>query len=480
MWRGARLARFVITLFLGLIFGVVGRPQAQQVAYAPDPSAAIHYVAATCPNPSGGSEPCSDTNSGLSWGAAKASIGGALPSGNLIHVAPNVSMTESSQLTIGANKTVVLPPSGSWSFNLGSGCGLTLGDNASLAGWGTPVGSGAFALTAPSSATMSALLCNSGNYFSANNLLLYNPNGASFSNGLLYVSNSADDNTYVSNIESANYNGVSLKIDSSCCSADFNHVVLNGNDGTGAQPLLITNNGTHHVEGINFFSTSVTHAGSGQYLVDLNDSSAGCGAIHFFGLYMQDGGGAVPDVDDGCFGSVAIFGADYNDTTTGPVLQIENVGRAGHSVDAFALVDAGPTLVNDMPNSVSITDAGYPINYANEPSYFTDLHVVGSSGSLTVGSGSSITSSGAGGMMASSGPNGISAGTCTISGGMCSHTFANSNSYTAAPVCIVASTVQLNYYPPYISAASTSQVTVTAPSAANGTVMNWICYPATN
>jgi hypothetical protein len=82
------------------------------------------------------------------------------------------------------------------------------------------------------------------------------------------------------------------------------------------------------------------------------------------------------------------------------------------------------------------------------------------------------------GQAAIQGAGGISAGSCTISGGQCSHTFAEP--YSSAPICTVTvnTTVQVVVQPALTD--SPTAVTITDQRASDGTVMNWICYPVAN
>jgi hypothetical protein len=87
MLRGTASVVAVSVVLLCLLLGTAVAAVAQQNAIAPDPSAGIQYVAVKC----GGGVACTDVNSGLSWGSAKASPAaaiGALPStGGTVYVA---------------------------------------------------------------------------------------------------------------------------------------------------------------------------------------------------------------------------------------------------------------------------------------------------------------------------------------------------------------------------------------------------------
>jgi hypothetical protein len=141
----------------------------------------------------------------------------------------------------------------------------------------------------------------------------------------------------------------------------------------------------------------------------------------------------------------------YATETAGFTIIVNSVlFSAGHSVTEFLSATAGNTFLSNFANTT--------------PQLIPKL-----SNSVYSGTHSQAAVQGAGG---------ISAGSCTISGGQCSHTFAEP--YVSAPICTVTvkSALQIAFAPAV--AESSTSVTITDIRAFDGTMMNWMCYPAAN
>lgn len=127
----------IFALLLYFVFGSAIPTPAQQVAEAPNASAGIQFVGKTCGRGLG----CSDLNSGLSWGSAKATIPGAAASsacstnGCSIYVGQSLTswaggtLPPNARIVFSGNQTVTL--SGTVVFSRGDKLDCISGESSS-------------------------------------------------------------------------------------------------------------------------------------------------------------------------------------------------------------------------------------------------------------------------------------------------------------------------------------------------------------
>lgn len=127
---------------------------------------------------------------------------------------------------------------------------------------------------------------------------------------------------------------------------------------------------------------------------------------------------------------------------------------------------------SSTPRGCWFIDGTGNMDWSNPSSDHEYFSINGANGSLTVGSGSAMTSTGAGGEMASIGANGVSAGKITLAEGFGSHTF--TTGYNSAPVCTASDSSSATA----VKVLSTS--TTVSVFAAGNDVVSWICVPAAN
>lgn len=193
--------------------------------------------------------------------------------------------------------------------------------------------------------------------------------------------------------------------------------------------------------------------------VDVPSGGLFCDKCHWFNQsgtahWFTNGGGNLI-VTNSQFedGSSTGTSTSYGTVTAGFTIITNSVlYSGGHSVTEFVNITGGNIYLSDFANTTpqlipKLTNGGY---------------------------------SGASAQGAIQGGGGISAGSCTISSGQCSHTFAEP--YYSAPVCTanVVSALQIAFASAVSVFDSPTIVTVTDTIVPDGTSVNWICYPPTN
>lgn len=163
---------------------------------------------------------------------------------------------------------------------------------------------------------------------------------------------------------------------------------------------------------------------------------------------------------------------------TNPVTANIFVDGSGAGVTAISNVAGTTLIVNGSIGEYGSNACGGTCEISSQFGFSWNAEVTAQTllyarSQLIVGGGGAVTSSGAGGTMAVVGPNGISAGTVTLSSGAASHTFASA--YSTAPVCSATDTTAANAV--WVTSVTTTGFTI------NGTstdTVSWICTPASN
>lgn len=438
------------------MFGVAS--SAQQLATAPDPSAGIQYVAVIC----GGGVPCSNINSGLSWGAAKATLRGALAS--LPSVKDPNSSTRSRHGTIymaagiyPLASTLVLPTSGhNDAIDIIGICG---GGNIS-SGETEPPAATVIEFTGRGPA-ISQVVPSGGNQNDRAGMIDCvqidgNQNSNSNSGGIQFGGTEQEyigPGVRISNFTEPGDFGVQVLNNTGINTNDWREYALLWNDTVGVDakgPNCSTgspssSNAQHH------WIDSVVVLLANQVAVHAHCGVAfGRGTIHLSGAINATSAEIIKTDTMSDLGPDFIL--DEVENNSGGSITRYTAG-SGQSITLNGSWDNGEaasTIFGETSGSVSLCGFGGPKGYG-----------------LFCNSANAITSTGAGGTMASSGPNGISAGKCsTGSLGSCSHTF--NRPYSATPVCTTTGT--------RFSVTSTGVVIY----GATFRVVTWICYPLAN
>jgi hypothetical protein len=297
--------------------------------------------------------------------------------------------TSSAEFEVPTGISFKHPSTSTWTWNVTDGvsCGIEVFNGGSYIGENSPTSG--FTMTAAGTANMDSLLCNDltgGNYTRAENLLLYNPNGGTFVNGLLHLEN-AQDGTAWRNITVANYSGIGVHLKNDCCTASTWNVVSNGNYGANAQPWFIDAPDTNHiVAATSHFAPSIVHPGVGKNNLLLTGTNRfWCHGNSFFGLYME-GAKSIGDtttaaIDDNCYGGLLIAGASLSNDDASSTRYLLKIESGSEGVTALNLESGiSNNIVNDLQTGVNVVAAHayQPINYVSTPSYFTNFHMLGS------------------------------------------------------------------------------------------------------
>lgn len=477
------------TVLFWLLAGFGGIIQAQTLSSSPDPSAGVQYVAPTC----SGGVPCTRMNDGLSPGSAKWDTDAgraindayaALPTtGGVIYVlslhgcsnfsTPIVLNTNGKYVTIigtGVNTTCLnYTPSAGTALTLATG-NAGIGQNDRLENFSlrtNAVGSTAEGLVVGSNNLSASFTKLDGmSIYGFQYDLIDNTYGLVLTNTNLLSCSSASNSVAFQTATSGLINGDDTRIHAS----EFQ----------GCATLLRVGN-------LNpVWADGLILANAGSTWVDVPIGGVFCNRCHWFNQsgtanWFTNGGGNLI-ISNSQFEDGASTGTStsYATETAGFTSITDSVlFSAGHSVTEFLNVTSGNVFLENFANTSQpliprLTNGGFSDPYARTVLYsgpFTTGHVL-----TAQVSGPSFYVQDGGGVPVLQGPNGLSAGSCTISGGQCSHSFANP--YNSAPVCTASSTVQIAD-PPAVSASSAA-VTVTDVHAFSGAVINWICYPVAN
>ncbi|HET6145861.1 MAG TPA: hypothetical protein VFE02_20335 [Candidatus Acidoferrales bacterium] len=445
-------------ILVGIIWECNAVRASQTISSSPDPSAGVQYVAPICP----GGTPCTMLNDGLSAGSAKwdSDVGKAIddayaalpPTGGVIYVlslggcsdfsTPIDLRTQWKYVRIvgtgGASTCLNYTPSTGTAITLATGnggIGYDLLKNFSLRT--AAEGSSANGLVIGSNGVSAPYTTLDGISISGfRDDLIDDSYGVVLTNtGLFSCSSAADSVAFQTGASGSQY-GDDTRIHASTFSGCATLLAIGNENPVWADGLVLANASSTWVD--------VPH---GALFCDRCHWFNQSGTAHWFNT------GANLIVTNSQFEDASSTGTStsYARETGGFTIIINSVlFSAGHSVTEFLNATAGNAFLSNFANTT--------------PQLIPKL-----SNGIYSGTHSQAAVEGAGG---------ISAGTCTISGGQCSHTFAEP--YFSAPICTATlnSAFQISS-PPAVSDSSTS-VTVTDTGALDGALMNWMCYPAAN
>jgi len=443
-------------LLIGFVWKVAPTKGSQTISSSPDASAGVQYVAPIC---SGGVS-CMLLNDGLSPGSAKwdTDAGKAIddayaalpPTGGVIYVA-----------SLGGCSNFSTP------IDLS-----TLGKSVTIIGTGE---SSTCLNYIPSTGSALTLAPGGGGVDELENLSLQTATEGSLANGLVVGYNGVDapytklDGISISGFRDdliANSYGLVLT-DSSLlsCSSASDSVAFQ----TGA-------NGSHYGDDNRIRASQF--AGCATLLAVLTEDP-----VWADGLILANAGSTWVDVVHGALfcdkchwfnqsGTAHWFSTAANLIVTDS--QFEDNSSTGTST-SYATETAGYTIIT---NSV-LFSAGHSVTeFMNITGGYLFLSNFANTTPQLIPQLSDGQYGGVHAQAAIQGAGGMSAGSCTITGGQCSHTFAEP--YNSAPICTVTinSWVQVAL-PPELSDSPTA-VTIRDQAASDGTVMNWICYSVVN
>jgi hypothetical protein len=456
--RTLRCAILLIALFWGFT-GIRGA--AQTHSSSPDPSAGVQYVAPIC---SGGA-PCISSNDGLSPGSAKwdTDAGKAIddayaalpPTGGVIYVlslggcsnfsSPIDLTTQGKYVTIIGNGVATTclnyTPSTGTALTLATGkVGIGHDDLENFSLRTNTEGSLAIGLVIGQNGVAAAYATLSGILISGfQDDVIDNSYGVALTNTSLFSCSSASNSIAFQTGTTGSEYGDDTRIHAS----QF---------GSCATLLAIRNENPVWADGLVLYKASKTS-------VDVPSGGFFCDRCHWFNEsgtahWFTNGGGNLI-VNDSQFedGSSTGTSRSYGTITAGFTIITNSVlFSGGHSVTEFVHITAGNIYLSNFANTT--------------PQLIPKLTNGGYSGAYAQG--------------AIQGGGGITAGTCTISNGQCSHTFAEP--YYSSPVCTA--TAGSSSQTPTASAVTVSDsstaVSVTETGASDGTSVNWMCYPATD
>jgi hypothetical protein len=443
-------------LLIGFVWKAVPTKGSQTISSSPDASAGVQYVAPIC----SGGVPCMFLNDGLSPGSAKwdTDAGKAIddayaalpPTGGVIYVA---SLGGCSNFST----PIDLSTPGKYVTIIGAGVGSTCLNYI------------------PSTGSALTLATGSGGSDQLENFSLQTATEGSLANGLV-VGNNGVDAPY------AKLDGIAISgfrddlIDNSyglvltdsnllSCSSVFDSVAFQ----TGGT-------GSHYGDDTRIRASQF--AGCATLLAVLNENP-----VWADGLILSNAGSTWVNVVHGglfcdrCHWFNQLGTAHWFSTAANLIVtdsQFEDNSSTGAST-SYATETAGYTIIT---NSV-LFSAGHSVaEFMNITGGNLFLANFANTTPQLIPKLSDGQQDGVHGQAAIQGAGGISAGSCTISGGQCSHTFAEP--YSSAPICTVTvnTTVQVVVQPALTD--SPTAVTITDQRASDGTVMNWICYPVAN
>jgi hypothetical protein len=290
---------------------------------------------------------------------------------------PCTTMTITSEIdwgnASGANLTAYLPNGGVWTvtgITDGVSCGFKHFGHVDLRGEGG-VNNPFIIHGGANTNSLSAIYClgasGGSSYYAAENIQVYNPNGAAVANGAAYFTGSADNSNWT-NFTVASYGTIGANIVSLCCSSNFWNFTTNGNHTAGSIPLQL---GTSN-SGVSFIGVSAGHPGSGLPIIKITGPNT---QVQFGGiLYMEsnntDTTTALIQITDA--GSGSVFG--YNQivsspTDTNTAYVIANTGTATIQGGILRRIgnSSGTNCVNEIGLGTTVAcDAGNALtNYSN-------------------------------------------------------------------------------------------------------------------
>ena len=459
-----RIAQLAV-LFLGLFWGFAGICQAQTViASSPDPSAGVQYVAPIC---TGGS-PCTNLNDGLSAGSAKwdTDAGKAIddayaalpPTGGIIYL---LSFGGCSNFTT----PIELTTAGKYVSIIGTGVNTTCLDYTPSTGTALTLVTGSGGLGQDDRLENFGLISTTTGSTASGLFVGYNGSSAAFTNlDGISISGFQDDvidDTYGLVLTNTNLLSCSSAPDSIAFQAGANgagagdDTRISSSEFSNCATLITIDPGNSNP----IWASGLILANAASTSVYIPTGAFFCDRCHWFNQsgtanwFTNSGGNIV--VTDSQFedGSSTGTSTSYATATAGFTFISNSVlHSAGHKVTEFINWTDGNVSLDNFANTTptlipKLTNGKYSDGFAG---------------------------------VAVQGGGGISASSCTTSGGQCSDNFRLP--YHSAPVCIVSSdsAVAANIVASPVISATPTTVNIADIGAPDGTIMNWICYPASN
>lgn len=480
---------FFVLLFSGLLSGAAqinrvgaSTTRASAALMALDgvanaiPSVAIQYVSANG----------SDSNNGLTWGTAKATISAAvtaLPAtGGRIEVAPNYATTITSTLDVGSPMRAI-------DLSLAAGdsitCSITNGTycievfNGSVLhgpGVGTEGVTATIALS-PKANVAGVITTGAQNgrqeFFSISGIAVRGDPSASVVEAMIDLSNFFVP-SYLRDVVIYNYaNTIGLWIHSTSTTGPnvvyVDNVWSDAGNRVGATPCVVSAPAGrgYTVQNVNFYGGACEHAGDGYRELELNgNGTSKLYNVSFFGTQFEanPANTAVPILIKDAR-EVSFYGTMTKDLSAAPyAFQISQ--SVPNNTDGILLSNVRAENGTRGCIDDTVTREIFSCNGAGA-NYFYSVGGTLQNSSPTFDSGIRVRS-----LYLASGTPYISAGTITLSGGSGSHKF--TTSYPTAPTCTATDSTADN---PVRVTATTTAVSVTG---TGGDVISWICTPRAN
>jgi hypothetical protein len=324
--------------------------------------------------------------------------------GGIVDATALTTMTSTTQIAVGnhgtqARVTLLLPPVGTWYFDITDGvsCGLEIFNLSRVMGTGTGVGSG-FSLQPYSNKTnMDSLVCTDtapiggGNYVEIGGFGINDTKpAATFMNGLLHISKLYDDSEiYDMVVQGGSTGNYGVLVNGMCCGSTFTNFTVNGNSATGVTPFAVIDDGFGSAA-VSCLNCSIDHPGARKPNVLINGTSGGI--WNFYNLYMESNQGKpTSDTTTPLFqvarGNVGIYGGQsfhLVPRTTAYTFQISNAAGTSVSVRGFQARSVDGTnlnAINDLfaKEAIKADSSGNVPDFVGQPSYNTALNQVGAS-----------------------------------------------------------------------------------------------------
>jgi hypothetical protein len=304
---------------------------------------------------------------------------------------------------VGSQPLTFYGPAGTWTatgFNSSTACAVKQGNNTRIIGEGFQnpwiIHGGV------NGNNFGSVYCTTGgggSYYLAENVQVYNPNGASTTNGAAYIVNVVDGSLW-KNFSVFSYGGIGLHLSGWCCTAGFLNLTVASNWVSGAIPLQI-DGGTSVV----FTNASIGHPGAGQPNVKIigpNSITTWAGL-----LYMESSNSdtTTPLIQITDSGNGSTFTAEtvlsYPTVLSSTAYVLQNTGTSDVAIQSLQRRgnSSGTNGINEvgLGFTVPVNALGNILNYSNHGSFAVNGVF---QTNLKVGGGALITSSGSGGTLA--------------------------------------------------------------------------------
>jgi hypothetical protein len=213
---------------------------------------------------------------------------------------PTLSLTAATTIGDGASAVALIVPNhGTWTLTgitNGTDCFLKVKDGSSIFGFGTSNDANKLTLQSGSASNNAdSMICTDysgtgGYYRIEGGFLLYNqaPSAGTFVHGLLHAEATFDASSF-RNITIVNINGIGFYTAQVCCGTTFEKIVVDGQNQTGAIPVVIDSKGSLCTCDVSFINLSADHAGNGHHEIEVKETSLTTGPVNFYNTYVETG-----------------------------------------------------------------------------------------------------------------------------------------------------------------------------------------------